>query len=55
MREEFWDAVGPTNEIEEDLLDLGATDRRDTSRLSCQVLMTEKLAGLVVEVPPDQP
>ncbi len=55
VREEFWEAVGPTNEAEEDLLDLGATDRRETSRLSCQVVMTPDLEGLVVEVPPDQP
>ncbi len=55
VREEFWVAVGPTNETEEDLLDMGATDRRDTSRLSCQVDVTAELDGLTVDVPPDQP
>ena len=55
VREDFWAVVGPTNDTEEDLLDLGATDRRETSRLSCQVRVTEELDGLVVDVPPDQP
>ena len=55
VRDEFWDEVGPTNETEEDLLDMGATDRRDNSRLSCQVQVTEALDGLTVDVPPDQP
>ena len=55
VREEFWDAVGPTNDTEEDLLDLGATDRRDTSRLSCQVEVTDVLDGLTVDIPRDQP
>ncbi len=55
VREAFWPVVGPTNETEEDLLDLGATDRRENSRLSCQVQVTEDLQGLVVDVPPDQP
>ncbi len=55
VREEFWAAVGPTNDTEEDLLDMGATDRRDTSRLSCQVPVAEELDGLTVDVPPDQP
>lgn len=55
VREEFWSAVGPTNEIEEDLLDMGATDRRETSRLSCQMRATDELDGLTVDIPPDQP
>lgn len=55
VREEFWSVVGLTNDTEEDLLDLGATDRRDTSRLSCQVRVTDELDGLTVDVPPDQP
>lgn len=55
VREEFWDQVGPTNDTEEDLLDMGATDRRDTSRLSCQVPVVEELDGLTVDIPPDQP
>ncbi len=55
VREDFWAEVGPTNETEEDLLDMGATDRREHSRLSCQVPVTAALDGLTVDVPPDQP
>jgi ferredoxin, 2Fe-2S len=31
------------------------TERRPTSRLSCQIPVTEELDGLTVEIPPDQP
>jgi len=56
VREDFWPLVGePTDELEEDLLDLGVSDRRDTSRLSCQLTVSERLDGLTVEIPPDQP
>jgi 2Fe-2S ferredoxin len=40
--------------MEEDLLDLGVSDRRPTSRLSCQIPVTADLDGLTVDVPPDQ-
>jgi len=41
--------VEPT-EDEEDMLDL-AFDLQETSRLGCQIIMTEKLDGLVVKLP----
>ena len=41
--------VEPT-EDEEDMLDL-AFDLQETSRLGCQLIMTEKLDGLVVKLP----
>jgi 2Fe-2S ferredoxin len=37
-------------EDEEDMLDL-AFDLQETSRLGCQLIMTEKLDGLVVRLP----
>ena len=37
-------------EDEEDMLDL-AFDLQETSRLGCQLIMTEKLDGLVVKLP----
>ncbi|WP_419899936.1 ferredoxin family 2Fe-2S iron-sulfur cluster binding protein [Roseomonas sp. USHLN139] len=40
---------GPT-EDEEDMLDL-AFDLQETSRLGCQLIMTEELDGLVVKLP----
>ena len=41
--------VGPPNEIEESTLEL-ATERRDGSRLTCQISMSDELDGLVVHV-----
>ena len=45
----FTRLVGPT-EDEEDMLDL-AFDLQETSRLGCQLIMTEALDGLVVKLP----
>ena len=55
VREEFLPLLGDIEEMEEDLLDMGVSDRRDGSRLSCQVPVTDELDGLTVDVPPDQP
>jgi 2Fe-2S ferredoxin len=55
VREEFVSAVGPPNDMEEDLLDLAVSERRPGSRLSCQVSVTPDLEGLTVDVPPVQP
>jgi ferredoxin, 2Fe-2S len=45
----FGKLTGPT-EDEEDMLDL-AFDLQETSRLGCQIIMTEALDGLVVKLP----
>lgn len=44
------DAVGQPGPDEEVMLDFGV-DRTDASRLSCQVVLSEALDGLVVRVP----
>jgi ferredoxin, 2Fe-2S len=54
VREEFASLVGEPNDIEDDLLDLGVSERRSSSRLSCQIGVTEDLDGLTVDVPPEQ-
>ena len=46
-------AVGPAEHMEEDMLDF-AYDVRPTSRLSCQIKMSDALDGLVVHVPERQ-
>jgi 2Fe-2S ferredoxin len=53
--EEFAPVVGPPNDMEEDLLDMAVSERRSTSRLACQIRITEVLNGLTVEIPPEQP
>ncbi len=45
--------VGPPSEMEEDMLDF-AFDVRESSRLSCQIKVTQDLDGLVVRVPEKQ-
>jgi len=42
------------NDMEGDMLECTATERRPGSRLSCQLKMTEALDGLVVLVPETQ-
>jgi ferredoxin len=42
----------PASEDEEDMLDLAA-DLAATSRLSCQILLTEELDGMEVRIPRD--
>ena len=46
--------VGPPNDVEDEMLDFTAAERRPTSRLSCQIEVTGALDGLVVDVPEEQ-
>ena len=45
--------VGPPNPEEAEMLDF-AEDRRDNSRLSCQIAVSDVLDGLVVRLPASQ-
>ncbi|TPW31951.1 2Fe-2S iron-sulfur cluster-binding protein [Pararhizobium mangrovi] len=52
--DEGWiDVVGEPEAMEEDMLDF-AYDVRPTSRLSCQIAVSDELEGLVVSVPERQ-
>ena len=52
--DEAWnDKLSPAEEIEKDMLEC-ALDPKPTSRLSCQVTMTEELDGIVVHLPESQ-
>jgi 2Fe-2S ferredoxin len=53
VAEEWFDKVGPAEGDEEDMLEF-AEERVPTSRLSCQIEVTEELDGLVVNVPESQ-
>jgi 2Fe-2S ferredoxin len=44
----------PPSGQEDDLLSFAASERRPGSRLSCQVLVSPEMAGMVVEVAPSQ-
>ena len=52
--DEFVSTVGGPKDMEDDLLDLGVADRRNTSRLSCQIAVTADLDGLTVHIPEEQ-
>jgi ferredoxin-2, mitochondrial len=47
---DWFDKLPTAREEEEDMLDMAACATR-TSRLACQIVMTEALDGLVVKIP----
>jgi 2Fe-2S ferredoxin len=52
--DEAWrDKTGSASQMEEDMLDF-AFDVRPTSRLSCQIKVSDALDGLIVRVPEKQ-
>lgn len=52
--EESWvSKVEPASEIEQEMLEC-VVDPEETSRLSCQVIMSDELDGLVVRLPKSQ-
>lgn len=53
VEDDWKDAVGEPEPMEEDMLDF-AYDVRPTSRLSCQIEVSDELDGLVVKVPERQ-
>ncbi|HVI86663.1 MAG TPA: ferredoxin family 2Fe-2S iron-sulfur cluster binding protein [Dongiaceae bacterium] len=50
VEQEWYDVLEPASEDEEDMLDL-AFGLTHTSRLGCQIKMTEELDGLTVSLP----
>ncbi|MCZ1002365.1 2Fe-2S iron-sulfur cluster-binding protein [Streptomyces mirabilis] len=46
--------AGGPDDVEDEMLDFTAAERRPTSRLSCQVQLSDALDGLVVHVPEEQ-
>ena len=50
IADEWRAATGQPEEMEEDMLDF-AFDVRETSRLSCQIKVSDELDGLIVRLP----
>ncbi|QED23908.1 ferredoxin family 2Fe-2S iron-sulfur cluster binding protein [Candidatus Deianiraea vastatrix] len=50
VAQEWFDKLEPAKEDEEDMLDL-AFGLTKTSRLACQIIVTDKLDGLTVSLP----
>ena len=53
VKEEWFNKLSPKEEGEEDMLDL-AFEPKKNSRLSCQILVSNDLDGLVVNLPEKQ-
>lgn len=51
--ERWQDAAGEVSELEADLLD-GLMEPQPNSRLSCQIIMEDKLDGIVLRLPESQ-
>jgi 2Fe-2S ferredoxin len=54
VNDEYMDAVGAVNDLEDDMLDGAMAERKPNSRLSCQIKMTSDLDGLTVRIAPKQ-
>ena len=54
VRDEYLSLVGEPNPTEEDLLEMGVSDRREGSRLSCQIKVSPELDGLTVDIAPQE-
>lgn len=53
VAEEWASKLSPKDDMEESMLDF-AEDVRETSRLSCQLLMSDELDGITVTTPENQ-
>ena len=53
IKEEWWDKLQVKEEGEEDMLDM-AYEPNKFSRLSCQIIVSDDLDGLVVSIPSKQ-
>lgn len=52
--EKFFSKLPPASDTEEAVLEISAEERQPTSRLSCQIKMTDDLDGLIVRLPARQ-
>ena len=53
VKEDWWDKLPTKEDGEEDMLDM-AYEPNKFSRLSCQIIVSDELDGLVVKVPDKQ-
>jgi ferredoxin, 2Fe-2S len=52
--ETFFNRLPPAQDTEEAVLEISAVERQATSRLSCQIKVTDDLDGLIVRLPEKQ-
>lgn len=51
VAEDWLERTGPVGEFEDTMLDVAEAERRENSRLSCQIPMSEALDGIRLLVP----
>jgi len=51
---QFFDRLPSAQDTEEAVLEIAAVERQPTSRLSCQIKVTDDLDGLIVRIPEKQ-
>ena len=54
VEESYLDKIPPVSDVESDMLECVASERKNNSRLACQIKVTEALEGLVIEIPEAQ-
>lgn len=54
VAEEFANLTGTAKSDEEEMLGFTAVERKPTSRLSCQIKMSDELDGIVLHLPSEQ-
>ena len=54
VEESYLDKIAPLSDVEADMLECVASERKTNSRLACQIKVTEGLEGLVIEIPEAQ-
>jgi len=52
--EGWFDKVGSADELEQDMIECAVKQPKPTSRLSCQITVTDELDGLVIRLPESQ-
>jgi ferredoxin, 2Fe-2S len=52
--EAFFDQLPPASDTEEAVLEIAAEERQPTSRLSCQIKVTDDISGIIVHLPARQ-
>jgi 2Fe-2S ferredoxin len=51
---EHWDQLPPISDNEAEMLDFSAAGRQENSRLGCQIVLSDALDRLVVQIPETQ-
>jgi 2Fe-2S ferredoxin len=54
VEEGFLELAPPVSEEEDEMLEFTASGRKPNSRLSCQLVMSDALDGIVVHIPEEQ-